>query len=437
MSSELLTRLPPHSIESEMAALGCQLLDPSACIPIVQSQFQDETVHYDLRHQTIQRAIFDMASTGIPVDLVSLTTVLRSRQMLEQIGGITYLSQLEDAVPSAANISYYLSVLAEKQTLRSLLNFCIRMQDEVYESKDFDHLLSRFESDALAIRRVLSKETPSINELVNQAINEIEQMFQRRGAISGLSTGFPDLDRASDGLHPGEFIVLAAYPSVGKTSLAMNIVEHAALEVGVPVGVFSAEMSGVSLVRRALTSNARVSLRNIRDGLMSENDFPKLTNAAGKLSKSKLFIDDTPDMTISQVRARARRMVQQHGVKLIIGDYAQLFSSPNADSRTQEVDQISKGFKAMARELNIPVILLSQLNDDGKLKHARALGEDADGVWILEREEQGDGPRDGEAVRLTLKKQRNEKRGVIINLTFLTPYTRFESASKFTEEDIQ
>src|SRR5208282_1463174 len=225
------------------------------------------------------------------------------------------------------------------------------------------------------------------------------------------------------------------------TSLAMQIAAHVALEVGLPVGIFSAEMSAVSLVKRAIASLGRVNMREIRQGKMTDADFPKIMSAAKALAASNLHIDDTSDMTCQQMRARARRMVQQHGIKLFIADYAQLFSSPGAENRTNEVDQVSKAFKNMAKELNVPVIVLSQLTEDAKggvhLKGARALGEDADGYWLLKRPKDAkENPaEDGEPIELWLKKQRNERRGDCINLTFLKPYTRFEMAPKFDDEE--
>ena len=221
----------------------------------------------------------------------------------------------------------------------------------------------------------------------------------------------------------------------------MNIVEHVALELNHPVGIFSAEMSARSLVTRSISSLARVNLRNISGGEMSERDFPKITRAAGKLAASKIHIDDTSDLSAPQLRAKARRMVQQHGVRLIVADYAQLFSSPGAENRTNEIDQVSKAFKNMAKELNVPVIVLSQLTEDSKggihLKGARALGEDADGYWQLKRPDnhQASVYEEAEPVELWIKKQRNGARNVCVNLTFLKAYTRFESAAKISPAD--
>lgn len=432
-----IDRLPPHSHECEQAFIGCQMIDPSGIIPQVISRFDTAVdFHYDLRHQTIQRSVFTLFESGIPVSLISIQQHLRDSKLLDQIGGIAYLNEVEDSAASSSNWGYYAEIIEEKQTLRRMISFCSETVCRIYESSSFDGVVEWFESEAMKLRRIKNGGLKPIQTLVNEALLDIEEIFKQEGRISGLSTGLPDLDSATDGLHGGEFIIIAAYPSVGKTSLAMNVVEHVALEQGLPVGVFSAEMSARSLVRRALCSDARVSLRKIRMGFMQEHDFPKLTRSAVRFSESKLHIDDSSDLTISQVRARARRMVQQFGVKLIVGDYAQLFSSPNAENRTNELDQISKGFKAMAKELDVPVILLSQLNDDGKLKGARAFGEDADGIWKLSRAEEPDEHADGERINLLLEKQRNEQRGIIIPLTFLKPYTRFESAAKISDADV-
>ncbi|HXC34917.1 MAG TPA: replicative DNA helicase, partial [Candidatus Acidoferrales bacterium] len=292
-------------------------------------------------------------------------------------------------------------------------------------------------------------------DLVGKAIGTIENFFSRKGALSGVATGFPDLDRMTDGLHPAEMIVIAARPSMGKTSLAMNIAEHVAIEEKLPVAVFSLEMSAESLILRMMCSLARVNLRSIRDGFMSEADFPKLTNAAGKLSNSKLYIDDTAGMSILQLRARARRLSQQHGIKLFVIDYLQLLHSTgrrSQDNRQQEIADISSGIKALAKELKVPVIVLAQLNREvekdksrkprmSDLRESGAIEQDADLVGLLYKpdagEEEDGGPPEGDGVpvNLLIAKQRNGPTGDV-NLTFLKPYTRFESAAKVSEEDM-
>ena len=295
-----------------------------------------------------------------------------------------------------------------------------------------------------------------INALVNGAIATIENYHARQGQLGGISTGFPDLDKMTDGLHGGEMIVIAARPSMGKTSLAMNVAEHVAVELKLPVGVFSLEMSSQSLILRMMCSLARVNLRNIREGFMIETDFPKLTSAAGRLSAAKLFIDDTAGLSILQLRARARRMAQQHGIKLFVIDYLQLLNSTARraqDNRQQEIADISSGVKALAKELNVPIIVLAQLNREiekdksrkprmSDLRESGSIEQDADLVGLLYKPNAGDDEdgaaveeSDGLPVNLVIAKQRNGPTGDV-HLTFLKPYTRFETATKFSDEDV-
>jgi replicative DNA helicase len=298
--------------------------------------------------------------------------------------------------------------------------------------------------------------TEGIKQLVHRAIGTVENYFNRQGVLGGLPTGFADLDRMTDGLHGGEMVVIAARPSMGKTSLAMNIAEHVVLHEKQPVGVFSLEMTAESLVLRMLCCNARVNLRNIREGFMTEADFPKLTSAAGKMSSAPLFIDDTPGLSILQLRARARRLWQQHGVKLFVVDYLQLLHSTarrSQENRQQEIADISSGIKALAKELKVPVIVLSQLNRElekdksrkprlSDLRESGAIEQDADVVALLYKPNAGDEDEGGAAdeadgipVNLLIAKQRNGPTGDV-NLTFLKPYTRFESAAKVSDEDV-
>src|SRR5665213_2171125 len=282
---------------------------------------------------------------------------LKDKQLLEQIGGIAYLAQLQDSVPSAANLSYYLEIVREKFLLRKMIQTCTEVVGRVYDYEgEVDALMDEVERDVLKIAESrVQGGVVTTKELVGKAIGTIENYFSRKGVLNGLGTGFPDLDRMTDGLHGSEMIVIAARPSMGKTSLAMNMVEHVVLEQKLPAAVFSLEMSAESLVLRMMCSLARVNLRSIREGFMSESDFPKLTNAAGRLSASKLFIDDTAGLSILQLRARARRMAQQHGIKLFVIDYLQLCNSTARraqENRQQEIADISSGIKALAKELN-------------------------------------------------------------------------------------
>jgi replicative DNA helicase len=457
-SAPTLDRLPPHDIQMEMGVLGCCLLEPNQCIGECVEKLKDDgkSAFYDLRHQTIYETLEQMFNTRQPVDLITVQQNLKDRQLLEQVGGFAYLSQLQDAVPSAANLSYYLEKTKEKYLLRKLIQTCSGVVGRIYDyDGDVEKLLDEVEKEVLRVNesRAQGNMIP-VNTLVHDAIQTIENYFGRNGQLGGLATGFADLDKMTDGLHGGEMIVIAARPSMGKTSLAMNIAEHVALELKLPVGVFSLEMSSQSLILRMMCSVARVNLRHIRDGFMTEADFPKLMNAAGRLSSAKLHIDDTAGLSILQLRARARRMHQQHDIKLFVIDYLQLLNSTAGrakENRQQEIADISSGIKALAKELNVPVIVLAQLNREiekdknrkprmSDLRESGSIEQDADLVGLLFKPESDDdeptaAESDGLAVSLVIAKQRNGPTGDV-NLTFLKPYTRFESAAKFSPEDV-
>ena len=455
-----LDRLPPHSTEAEMGVLGCALLDPNQCVGECIEKLKDDgkMAFYDLRHQTIYETLSEMFNARSAIDLITVQQNLKDRQLLDQVGGIAYLSQLQDSVPSAANLAYYLDIIREKYLLRKLITTCSGVVGKVFDYEgDVEALLDEVEKEILRVNESRAQGTMiPVNTLVHEAIATIENYFGRNGQLGGLATGFTDLDKMSDGLHGGEMIVIAARPSMGKTSLAMNIAEHVALELKLPVGVFSLEMSAASLILRMMCSLARVNLRSIREGFMSESDFPKLTSAAGRLSAAKLFIDDTAGLSILQLRARARRMAQQHGIKLFVIDYLQLLNSTASrakENRQQEIADISSGIKALAKELNVPVIVLAQLNREiekdknrkprmSDLRESGSIEQDADLVGLLYKPDAGDdeeGPAPDEQaglpVSLVIAKQRNGPTGDV-NLTFLKPYTRFENAARFSDEDV-
>lgn len=454
-----LDRVPPHSVDAEKGVLGCVLLSPREGVGACFERFtRGDDFFYDPRHQVIFANIVEMCDAQVAVDLVTLVARLQDKGVLETVGGYAYLAALMDGVPSAANLSYYLEIVREKYLLRKLIATCTRLTGEAYEETSaIGAFLDRAEAEVLAVnheRKAASAK--SINELVGKAVTRIEFFFHNRGQLSGLQTGFPDLDQKTNGLQPGEMIVIAARPSMGKTSLAMNIAEHVAVHSREPVGVFSLEMTADSLVLRMLCSNARVNLRNIREGFMTESDFPKLTSSAGKLSNAPLFIDDTPGLSILQLRARARRLWQQHGIKLFVVDYLQLLHSTSRraqENRQQEIAEISSGIKALAKELNVPVIVLSQLNRElekdknrkprlSDLRESGSIEQDADLVGLLYKPASDDEDAapmeeqpDGIPVNLLVAKQRNGPTGDV-QLTFLKPYTRFESAAKVSDDDV-
>lgn len=460
-SAEVLKtdRLPPHAPEAEQGVLGCVLLSPNDCLgQCIEKLKAGQDVFYDLRHQTIYTALVEMYDQREAIDVITVQQRLKDKQLLDQIGGIPYLNALQDAVPSAANVTYYADIVQEKYLLRKMIQACTNVVAKVYDYEgEVDVLMDEVERDILQISESrVQGGAQAAKVLVHKAIGTIENYFSRQGSLGGLGTGFPDLDKMTDGLHGGEMIVIAARPSMGKTSFAMNIAESVVLNQKVPVGVFSLEMTSESLVMRMLCSNARVNLRNIREGFMSESDFPKLTSSAGRLSNAPLFIDDTPALSILQLRARARRMSQQYGIKLFVVDYLQLLHSTSRrsqDNRQQEISEISSGIKALAKELNVPVIVLSQLNRElerdksrkprlSDLRESGAIEQDADLVGLLYKPSAGDEDeaaapeeQDGVAVNLLIAKQRNGPTGDV-NLTFLKSYTRFESAAKVSDEDM-
>src|SRR2546427_319886 len=450
-------RLPPHSPEAEQGVLGCVLLSPNECMgESIEKLKAGSEVFYDLRHQTIFSALAEMYDSREAIDVITVQQRLKNKQLLEEVGGIAYLASLPDTVPSSANLTYYLDIVQEKFLLRKMIHTCTDVVSRVYDHEgEVDALMDEVERDILRISESRVQGTSiTIKDLVKKAINTIEDFHQRQGMLTGIATGFTDLDKMTSGLHGGEMIVIAARPSMGKTSLAMNIAEHVCIDQKLAVGVFSLEMSSESLVLRMLCSRSRVNMRNIRDGFLAERDFPKLTGAAGKLANAPLFIDDSSALSILQLRAKARRMFQQYGIKLFVVDYLQLLHSTarRAENRQQEIADISSGIKALAKELKVPIIVLSQLNRElereknrkprlSDLRESGAIEQDADVVGLLYKpssdDEEAGNSSDEEAVpvNLLIAKQRNGPTGDV-NLTFLKSYTRFESAAKVSDEDV-
>lgn len=450
-------RLPPHSTEAEQGVLGCVLLSPNECMGEAIERFKEGAeAFYDLRHQTIYAVLAEMYDQRQAIDLITVQQRLKNGQLLEQVGGLAYLAALPDAVPSAANLSYYVDIVREKHLLRRMITACTGVVSRVYEFEgEVDGLLDEVERDILRISESrVQGQSDSIKDLVKRAINTIEDYHQRQGTLTGIGTGFADLDKMTSGLHGGEMVVVAARPSMGKTSLAMNIAEYVAIEQQLPVGVFSLEMTAESLVLRMLCSRSRVNMRSVREGFLAERDFPKLTGAAGKLANAPLYIDDSSGLSILQFRAKARRMHQQYGIKLFVIDYLQLLHSTSrrAENRQQEIADISSGIKSLAKELDVPIIVLSQLNRElerdksrkprlSDLRESGSIEQDADVVGLLYRpvaedeDSAGGGAQDETlSVNLLIAKQRNGPTGDV-HLTFLKPFTRFESAAKISDQD--
>lgn len=448
-------RLPPHSPEAEQGVLGCALLAPKEVIPeCIERLFDQGSEFYDLRHTTIWNCLLDLYDRGTEIDIITLQEDLKKKEMLAQVGGISYLEALPDKVPSAANVSYYLDIVCEKYLIRKAIYTCTDLVGRAYEfTGEVDALLDEVETGVISIRQNRErKDTPTMRELINGNIQTIEAFQQSQGALTGIATGFADFDRMTSGLQASEMIVIAARPSMGKTSLAMNIAENVALESKLPVGVFSLEMSAPALTMRMLCSRARVNLRNVTDGFLSERDFPKLTGAAGKLANAPIYIDDNGSLTIMQLRAKMRRMVARWGIKIGIIDYLQLLhGSRRSDSRQQEVGEIARAIKSLAKELGIPIIVLSQLNREvereksrkprmSDLRESGEIEQSADVIGFLYKaitdEEDTDSwmYRDAIPVNLLIGKSRNGPTGDC-PLIFLKQFTRFETASKLSDTD--
>jgi len=355
-------------------------------------------------------------------------------------------------VPSAANLSYYANIVYEKHLLRKALQACTEVISRIYEHEgEVDALMDWIEREMLSIRMDTRSRDVSMCDLVHSAVNSFEAMAANKGALVGLDTGFTDLNRMTGGWRNGDMIVIAGRPSMGKSSIAMNMAEHVAVDLRIPVGVFSLEMTDESLVQRMIFTRARVNLRNLQEGFMAERDYPKLTCACGKISAAPLHIDDTGGISIAQLRAKARRMVQKYNVRLLIVDYIQLMQSGTrhrSDSKQDEVAEISKGIKNLAKELNIPIIAVSQLNREldkdanrrprlSDLRQSGQIEQDADVVGFLYRTRDDNSDPDGDTLftKLYIAKQRNGPTGDI-NLVFLRNITRFESAAKIAAEDV-
>ncbi|HEU4345889.1 MAG TPA: replicative DNA helicase [Candidatus Binatia bacterium] len=448
-------RLPPHAEDMERAVLGCMLVAAVDSIPKCVERLRDGVdAFYDLRHQTIYRNMVAMHDKQQPVDILSVMQRLKDCELLDQVGGIVYLNGLQDAFTSAANLDWYLDAIREKGIRRKMISICTEVVGRAYEEGGaIEELMDEMERDVLGIRKfqTVSKaiDTP---ELVDRTIRKIEMYYERQGQLIGITTGFIDLDKMTGGLTGGEMVLIAARPSMGKTSLAMNMAEKAAVDLQLPVGVFSLEMSAESLMMRMICSRARVNMRNITDGFISERDFAPITSSSAAIRRAPLYIDDSSALSIMELRARARRMFQEHGIKLLVVDYLQLLQATigkkRVENRQQEISEISAGLKALAKELDIPVIVLSQLSRDlekqkrkpilADLRESGSLEQDGDKIILLYRPERGDDDdvdRDACPVNAIVAKQRNGPTGEVY-LTFIKTLTRFENAAKVTDYDM-
>ncbi len=439
-----LERLPPQNLEAETAVLGSMLLEEDALVTAVE--LLEESAFYKDAHRKLFSAMVGLYRNNVAVDLVTLTDELKRRSWLEEVGGPIYIAGLTGVVPTAANVEHYCHIVKEKAILRALIKAATRITTECYEEVVTpDLLLDRAEASIFEIAsKKIKRDAVSIKELIKSSIETIDALYQRKGFITGLPTGFAELDQMTAGLQPAELIIVAGRPGMGKSSLALCIAEHVALPQKLPVAIFSLEMSEEHLVQRMLCSHARINAHNVRSGMLSASDWPKLTQAAGKLSETPIFIDDSPGLSILELRAKARRLKTRHGIGLLILDYLQMMEEPSArsDNRQQEVAVISRSLKALARELNIPVIAVSQLSrapeqrgDASRprlsdLRESGSIEQDADVVLFLYREEYYKPTEENKGTaEVIIGKQRNGPTGTV-RLAFIKEYTRFESLAQ-------
>ena len=445
----------PFSEDGEKGVLCSLLLSPREVADICVLRLRPDAF-YIPAHQIIYGLILEFGDKSKPIDFVSLKQALKDRNQLEEMGGPEYLSALYSFVPTAANAGYYIDIVREKYVLRRLILACNKLSSQCYDQQsEIEPLLDDAEKEIFAItgEHVKTELVPT-KDLVMETIEQIEKLYEKRGSVTGLSTGFKELDRMTSGLHAAEMIVIAARPSMGKTALAMNIAEHVSMDFGKPVAVFSLEMSSQQLVLRLLCSRARVDLQSVRNGFLTDRDFPKLTTAASELAAAKMFIDDTPGLTITELRAKSRRMKSQYDIQLIVIDYLQLLRSMSRraqDNRQLEISEISGGIKALAKELNLPIIVIAQLNRQpdaranqggrprlSDLRESGSIEQDADLVGLLVRSDYYDTDEDAKneaasEAELIIAKQRNGPTGDVL-LTFLKKYTRFEARESRTRE---
>ncbi|SDF26256.1 replicative DNA helicase [Thermus arciformis] len=360
-------RIPPHSLEAEQSVLGSILLD-SDVMDELEGLLPSPEAFYLEAHRKIYAAMQGLRAGGKPVDLVTLAEELSRRGELEGVGGVSYLVQLSEATPTAAYAEHYARIVAEKWTLRRLIQAAGEAMRLAYEEAgSLDEILDQAGKRILEVALTQTEtEARAMRELVHETFEHIEALFQNKGEVAGVRTGFKELDELIGTLAPGSLNIIAARPAMGKTAFALTIAQHAALKEGVGVGIYSLEMPAAQLTLRLMCSEARIDMNRVRLGQLSDRDFSRLVDVAGRLSEAPIFIDDTPDLTLMELRARARRLRSQHNVGLIIIDYLQLMSGPgggrNGENRQQEIAAISRGLKALARELDLPVIALSQLS---------------------------------------------------------------------------
>ena len=442
---DVVERIPPQALEVEGAVLGSMMLEKEAVAKTIE--FLDATSFYSEKHSKIFDVIVSLYDRNEPADLVTVSEELKKRKELDEIGGPLYLTSLVESTPTAANVVYHAKIVLEKSLLRKLITTATHIVSESFEGVEDPHdLLDRAEQMIFSLaEKRLRKGFDPLRDVLHDTFEAIEKFHDRKGHVIGVPTGFTSLDELTAGFQPSDLIVIAGRPSMGKTAFALCVARSAAVEAKIPVGIFSLEMASHQLAQRMLCAEARVDAHRVRTGRLPDEDWSRLSISVGALAEAPIFIDDTPALGILELRSKARRLMTEHKVGLVIVDYLQLMQGPKgAESRQQEISEISRSLKAMAKELNVPVVALSQLSRavevrGGKrrpilsdLRESGAIEQDADVVLFLYRPELYDLKDDtsGESLEgmaeVIIGKQRNGPVGTV-RLTFVKEYAKFEN----------
>lgn len=438
MSDLLTDRVPPHNHEAEQSVIGAIFLDPQALITASEILIPED--FYRIAHQKIFQTMLDLSDQGNAIDVVTVTEELSVKKELEDVGGLSYLTELANAVPTAANVSYYAKIVEEKSILRRLIRTATKIVEESYTREDeVEDLLSEAEKKVMEVaNRKNSGDFKHVKDVLVQTYDNIEQLQNRKGDVTGIPTGFNDLDRMTAGFQRNDLIIVAARPSVGKTAFALNIAQNVAVKARENVAIFSLEMGAEQLVMRMLCAEGNIDAQALRTGALTAEDWSKLTIAMGTLSNSGIYIDDTPGLRVSEIRAKCRRLAQEKGLGMIVIDYLQLIqgSAKRGENRQQEVSEISRSLKALARELKVPVIALSQLSRGveqrqdkrpmmSDIRESGSIEQDADIVAFLYRDDYYDKESENKnMIEIIIAKQRNGPTGTV-TLAFKKEFNKF------------
>lgn len=436
-SSSMAPKLPPQNIEAEQSLLGALLIDKDAVVNIAEILFPDHFYRTE-QHGNIYNAIIELFEKREPIDLVTVTEKLKQRGVLDKVGGPAYLTELVNMVPTAAHIESYARIIKEHALRRALIVSSTRFVTEAYnEGRDVQEVIEECEQSIFAIsQQHIKRDFIQLKDALAQSFDRLDEISKSSGKLRGIPTGFRDLDNKLAGLQDSNLIIFAARPGQGKTSFALNVAQNVAVNSNLPVGIFSLEMSQEELVDRLLVQQADIDAWKLKTGRLDEKDFDRLSHAMGQLAEAPLFIDDTPGISLSEIRTKARRLQAEHGLRLIIVDYLQLIHGRNLENRVQEVSEISQGLKNLARELKVPVFALSQLSRAveargtkrpqlADLRESGAIEQDADVVMFIYREDQ----ENLEQVKLDIQKHRNGPTGEI-DLIFRAERVKFYGMEK-------